>query len=54
MTKTLTIGTAQITVTGSGVLLRYMNIGSFLLGEQSFATEAQAIEFCRIRSLRVL
>lgn len=54
MTKNLTIGTAQITITGNGIFLRYMNTGSFLVGERDFSTETEAREFCRVRSLRVV
>lgn len=54
MTKNLTIGTAQLTITGTGVFLRYMNTGSFLVGERDFATETEAREFCRARGVRVI
>ncbi len=52
--NTLTLGTAQITRTGNGYSLRYMNVGSFLVGERDFATEATAREFCRTRGLRII
>lgn len=48
------LGTAQITVRPASCLVVYVNTGSFLRGEQTFATEQQAREFCANRRLRVL
>ncbi len=53
MTK-LTLGTAQIINTAPGITVRYMNRGSFLVGEQTFGNRDAAIRFCRERGLRVL
>lgn len=57
MTK-LTLGTAQITSRPGLVTVRYMNIGSFLVGEQTFGDSRlgwnAALRFCRENGLRVL
>lgn len=53
MTK-LTLGTAQILKVNGQFILKYMNHGSFLVGERDYATEAAAREFCRERGLRVI
>lgn len=51
----LTLGTAQIEpVLNGGFLLRYMNSGSFLVGERFYGREEDAREFCRERKLRVV
>jgi len=51
----LTLGTAQITTHSNGaVSLRYMNTGSFLVGERTCISEQEAREFCRARGIRVL
>lgn len=58
--SSLTLGTAQITICRAlgTITVRYMNEGSFLIGEQTYGAttigEAAAISFCRTRSLRVL
>lgn len=55
MTKQLTLGSAQMTIRSNGsVFLRYMNVGSFLVGERVCFDEAEAREFCRSRGIRVL
>lgn len=54
MTQTdLTLGTAKITRTDAGFELRFMNIGSFLIGEQFFGNFQAALRFCRERRLSV-
>jgi hypothetical protein len=55
MTK-LTLGTAQIIQSAKGsISLRYMNHGSFLIGEQTFGKDINsALRFCRERGLRVI
>lgn len=55
MTKQLTLGTAQMTIRSNGtVFLRYMNVGSFLVGERLCLNEQEAREFCRERRIRVI
>lgn len=55
MTKQLTLGTAQFTIRQNGtVFVRYMNVGSFLVGERVCLDVAEAREFCRSRGIRVL
>jgi hypothetical protein len=54
MTK-LTLGTAQITIRSNGAAsLRYMNTGSFLVGERDCLSEQEARDFCRTRSIRII
>jgi hypothetical protein len=53
--KPLTLGTGQILPTRKGgFLLRYLNHGSFLIGERFYADEQSAREFCRANYIRVL
>ena len=55
MTQRLTLGTAQMTIRSNGtVFLRYMHVGSFLVGERLCLDEQEAREFCRNRGIRVL
>lgn len=55
MTKQLTLGTAQFTIRQNGiVIVHYMNVGSFLVGEHLCLDETEAREFCRSRGIRVL
>lgn len=59
MTATrLTLGTAQIIASSGTVTVRYMNTGSFLVGEQMFGDSRAgwnaALRFCRENGLRVL
>lgn len=55
MTQRLTLGTAQFTIRANGtVFIRYMNVGSFLVGERVEINETEAREFCRSRGIRVL
>ena len=49
----MNLGTAKITDQGLCFFVEYLNIGSFLRGEQTFQTEASAREFCRERGLQV-
>ena len=53
----MTLGTAQITSRPGQVTVRYMNSGSFLVGEQTFGDSREgwnaALRFCRERGLRV-
>jgi hypothetical protein len=51
----LTLGTGQITKIKDGCfLLRYMNHGSFIVGERTYNDPKWAIEFCRERGIRVV
>lgn len=51
----LTLGTGKILKIKDGCyLLRYMNHGSFLVGERLYNDPKFAVEFCRERGLRVL
>jgi hypothetical protein len=52
--KPLTLGTGHILPTKTGVLLRYMTAGSFIVGERLYSTEQAAREFCEARGIRVL
>jgi len=55
MTKQLTLGTAELTLRANGtVFVRYMNVGSFLVGERMCLDMTEACEFCRSRGIRVL
>jgi hypothetical protein len=54
MTKQLTLGTAAVTKTQTGFEVRWMNIGSFLVGEQTFGNLNHALRFVRERGLRVI
>ncbi len=60
MTKQLTLGTAQITQNEAlgTITVRYMNMGSFLVGLQVFGNSRQganaALKFCRLNALRVI
>ena len=60
MTKQLTLGTAQITQNDEAgtITVRFMNMGSFVVGEQMFGNSRQganaALKFCRVNALRVL
>lgn len=58
MTRQLTLGTASITSHGDTILVRFMNSGSFLVGEQMFgnsrAGATAALRFVRERGLRVV
>lgn len=55
---TLTLGTAHISPRDNLLVLRFMNTGSFLVGEQLFSNSRlgwnAALRFCRERNLRVL
>lgn len=57
-TDMLTLGTAKIEARKGLVILRYMNSGSFLVGEQTFGDCREgwnaALRFCRVNGLRVL
>lgn len=50
----MSLGTARLTIRQTSWTVVYVNSGSFLVGEQTFATEAQARRFCADRGLRVL
>jgi len=51
----LTLGTAHITPRGTECWkVTYMNVGSFLVGEQYFSSRFDAEQFCRERRIRVL
>lgn len=54
----LTLGTAQITSRNGVVTIRYMNVGSFLVGERTYGDCREgwnaALRFCRENGLRVL
>lgn len=53
--KHLKPGQAQIIpVLNGGFDLRYMNEGSWLLGERDYGREADALQFCADRGLRVV
>lgn len=55
MNRKLTLGTALIEKQPAGwFLLKYMNHGSFTVGERDYSREADAREFCVDRGLRVL
>jgi hypothetical protein len=60
MTKQLTLGTAQITQNDAEgtITVRFMNMGSFLVGEQMFGNSRQgataALRFIRERGFRVI
>ena len=60
MTKQLTLGTAQITQNDEQgtITVRYMMMGSFVVGEQMFGNSRHganaALRFCRINALRVI
>lgn len=58
MSTKLTLGTAQITEANGLVTVRYMNTGSFLVGEQAFGNSHAgwnaALRFIRERGLRVV
>jgi hypothetical protein len=47
------LGTAKITTRNGLHIVRYMNIGSFLEGEQIFGNRAAALRFCQERGLKV-
>lgn len=49
------LGTAKITPSKTLFIVTWMNQGSFLRNEpRAFQTEAEAREFCRDRSLRIV
>ena len=56
----LTLGTAQLTQNDEQgtITVRYMNMGSFVVGEQMFGNSRQganaALRFCRMNALRVV
>jgi hypothetical protein len=54
----LTLGTAKITTRDGLIVVKWMNTGSFLVGEQLFGNHRlganAAMKFCRERGLRVL
>ena len=58
MSKQLTLGTATLQEHNGLVVLRYMSMGSFLVGERLYGTSRQgwtaALRFCRENGLRVL
>ncbi len=58
MTKQLTLGTAKIEEANGIVTVSWMDIGSFLIGEQHFGNSREgytaALRFIRQRGLRVL
>lgn len=58
MTKQLTLGTASILSQGDLIVVRWMGLGSFLVGEQLFgngrAGANAALRFIRERGLRVV
>ena len=54
MRKTLTLGTARITIQPNHWLVEYMNSGSFLVGERTYSTLNDAEKFCRERELKVI
>jgi hypothetical protein len=55
MTKQLTLGTASVTTTADRFfMVRWMNEGSFLVGEQIFSQASAALRFVRERGLRVI
>lgn len=58
MTKQLTLGTAQIITRDGLIVVRFMNLGSFLVGEQLFGDCREgaraALRFVRERGFRVI
>jgi hypothetical protein len=55
MTKTLTLGTATLTQTSDGLFVaRWMDHGSFLVGQQMFGNINSALRFIRERGLPVV
>lgn len=50
----LTLGTAAVTKSQMGFTVRWMNVGSFLVGEQTFGNINHALRFVRERGLRVV
>lgn len=54
-TQKLTLGTAAVTKLETGAFeVRWMNIGSFLVGEQTFGSINHALRFVRERGLRCI
>jgi hypothetical protein len=52
---TIRAGQARITTHGGRqVVVEYANVGSFLVGERTFASILEATDFCRERHLRVI
>jgi len=60
MTKQLTLGTATLTQNDEAgtITVRFMNLGSFIVGQQIFGNSRQganaALRFCRERALQVI
>lgn len=55
MAKTLTLGTASITQTSDGLFIaNWMDLGSFLIGEQAFGNINGALRFLREKGLPVV
>lgn len=60
MTKQLTLGTAALTQNDEQgtITVRYMTMGSFIVGQQVFGNSRQgaiaALRFCRERALKVI
>jgi hypothetical protein len=54
MTKQLTLGTAKIFNRDGLWIVNWMNLGSFLVGEQMFGNINYALRFCRERGLPVI
>jgi hypothetical protein len=58
MTKQLTLGTAQIINRDNLIVVRFMNTGSFLVGEQLFGDCREgaraALRFARDRGFKVI
>lgn len=54
----MTLGTAKIEAAAGTITLRFMAVGSFLVGEQTFGDTRQgwnaALRFCRERGLQVV
>lgn len=54
MTNHLKLGTAKISQRDGLWIVNWMNIGSFLVGEQMFGNINGALRFCRERGLPVI
>ena len=60
MTKQLTLGTATLTQNEAAgtITVRYMDMGSFIVGQRVFGNSRQganaALKFCRMKALRVI
>lgn len=50
----MTLGQAKIENRNGLWIVNFMNIGSFVVGEQMFGNINAALRFCRLRALRVV